>query len=292
MYILNDVVKLTGIPKQTLHAWERRYRAVVPQRQESNRRVYSRDEVYRLRLLKELVDGGQRIGNIANLDTPGLEKKLAARGEQDVLSTSELLDIIEAFDQEALDRKLTDFFLARGPIALVQDMVLPTLREIGDRWEKNSLSTIAEHLFSSSARNLLGLALNQGPRPSSGVVAMFTTPEGEPHELAVLAAAVSAKMFGVQAIFLGPQSPPVELAQAAAKLDADIVCIGSLVLPADKLGQQIELLREALPRKTELWLGRPKPVDEAFSNLSRLRVFSDLFDYENAMRTKATLSAA
>ena len=119
---------------------------------------------------------------------------------------------------------------------------------------------------------------------------MFTTPEGEPHELAVLAAAVSAKMFGVQAIFLGPASPPVELAQAAARLDADIVCIGSLVLPADKLGHQIELLSEALPRKTELWLGRPKPVDEVFSNHPRLRVFSDLFDYENAMRTKATLS--
>ena len=170
MYILNDVVKLTGIPKQTLHAWERRYRAVVPQRQESNRRVYSRGRSVSMRLLKELSMAASVSAILRIWIHLVLKRSWQRAGEQDVLSTSELLDIIEAFDQEALDRKLTDFFLARGPIALVQDMVLPTLREIGDRWEKNSLSTIAEHLFSASARNLLGLALNQGPRPSSGVV--------------------------------------------------------------------------------------------------------------------------
>ncbi len=292
MYILNDVVKLTGIPKQTLHAWERRYKAVVPKRQESNRRVYSRDEVYRLRLLKELVDSGQRIGNIADLDTPGLEKKLSARSDQNRLSTSDLLDVIEALDQEALDRTLTDYFLARGPIAFCQELIMPTLREIGDRWEKASLSAIAEHLFSASARNLLGLALNQGQMPTGSMVAMFTTPEGEPHELAVLAAAVSAKMFGVQAIFLGPQSPPVELAKAAAKLNVDVVCIGSLVLPTADLERQIDLLTSTLPPNIELWLGRPEPIDEVLSIHPRVRVFSDLFDYENAMRTKATLAAA
>lgn len=292
MYILNDVVKLTGIPKQTLHAWERRYKAVVPKRQESNRRVYSRDEVYRLRLLKELVDSGQRIGNIANLDTAGLEKKLSARTDQTRFSMSDLLDVIEALDQETLDRTLTDYFLARGPVAFCQELILPTLREIGDRWEKSSLSVIAEHMFSASARNLLGLALNQGQKATGGLVAMFTTPEGEPHELAVLAAAVSAKMLGVKTIFLGPQSPPAELAAAAAKLDVDIVCIGSVVLPAAELKRQIDGLMAVLPQNMEVWLGKPEPLGPEFSARPRLRVFSDLFDYENAMRAKATLAAA
>ena len=82
LYTLNEVVKLTGIPKQTLHAWERRYRAVVPIRSESNRRAYAKEEVYRLRLLKELVDSGQRIGKIADLDTAALEKLLCGAGCQ------------------------------------------------------------------------------------------------------------------------------------------------------------------------------------------------------------------
>ncbi|MCX6620756.1 MAG: MerR family transcriptional regulator, partial [Acidobacteria bacterium] len=57
LYPIRAVAKLTGIPVDTLRAWERRYRAVTPDRS-ARGRLYSDAEVRRLLLLRTAVDGG------------------------------------------------------------------------------------------------------------------------------------------------------------------------------------------------------------------------------------------
>lgn len=77
-YAIGAVSRLTGISTHTLRIWERRYGAVVADRTESGRRIYSRRDVEKLGLLKILVDRGFSIGQIANLD---LEELRARRDE-------------------------------------------------------------------------------------------------------------------------------------------------------------------------------------------------------------------
>ncbi|HKL63895.1 MAG TPA: MerR family transcriptional regulator, partial [Woeseiaceae bacterium] len=67
-YAIGAVSRLTGISTHTLRIWERRYGAVVAERTDSGRRIYSRRDVEKLGLLKILVDRGFSIGQIANLD--------------------------------------------------------------------------------------------------------------------------------------------------------------------------------------------------------------------------------
>ena len=74
-YKIGAVSKITGIGTETLRAWERRYKAVVPNRSESGDRVYSRDDLAKLFLLKNLVDAGNTIGTIANLSIAELKNK-------------------------------------------------------------------------------------------------------------------------------------------------------------------------------------------------------------------------
>lgn len=75
-YGISTVSRLTGIPVDTLRAWERRYQVVTPQRTEGNRRHYAREDVARLQLIKQLVDRGHAISSVAALAEPALRERL------------------------------------------------------------------------------------------------------------------------------------------------------------------------------------------------------------------------
>ena len=65
--------RLAGIPVETLRVWERRYRVVGPRVSPRGQRLYSSEEIGRLKLIKQLVDMGHPIGAIATLSTDALD---------------------------------------------------------------------------------------------------------------------------------------------------------------------------------------------------------------------------
>jgi len=72
-YRIGAVSRMTGISPDALRIWERRYTAVSPQRSPGGGRLYSSQDVARLRLMKRLVDAGDAIGAVANLDLDTLQ---------------------------------------------------------------------------------------------------------------------------------------------------------------------------------------------------------------------------
>jgi DNA-binding transcriptional MerR regulator len=74
------VCRLTGVAQETLRAWERRYGLVKPDRAGGRNRLYSRDEIRRIALVKALVDAGHAVGSIAALDDRQLEALKEATG--------------------------------------------------------------------------------------------------------------------------------------------------------------------------------------------------------------------
>ena len=75
-YRIGAVCRLTGISQHVLRVWEKRYGVVEPERSETDRRLYSENDVSRLSLLKVLVDRGQAIGSIADLDNAELKRRI------------------------------------------------------------------------------------------------------------------------------------------------------------------------------------------------------------------------
>ena len=59
--------RLAGLPVETLRVWERRYGISDTGRSAHGQRLYSEDQVRRLRLMKQLVDQGHPIGALAKL---------------------------------------------------------------------------------------------------------------------------------------------------------------------------------------------------------------------------------
>lgn len=77
-YNIGAVTRMTGIPRERIRIWERRYAAVVPRRDAANNRLYSQDDVDRLVRIRRLVDAGHAIGQVARLDLAELEARQAA----------------------------------------------------------------------------------------------------------------------------------------------------------------------------------------------------------------------
>ncbi len=75
-YRIGAVARLTGVPPVTLRAWERRYGAVQTEREEGKARMYSREDVERLTLIKRLVDLGNAISTVATLSHAELTRRV------------------------------------------------------------------------------------------------------------------------------------------------------------------------------------------------------------------------
>lgn len=76
LYRIAAVSRLTGLPVPTLRMWERRYTVVQPARSAGNGRLYSRQDIDRLLLLKAATESGHAIGTVATLDESQLRTRL------------------------------------------------------------------------------------------------------------------------------------------------------------------------------------------------------------------------
>lgn len=92
-YRIGAVARLTGISVDRLRAWERRYGVVETRRTESLGRIYTRDDVERLTMIKQLVDLGNPISSVAQLGDEQLRERLQQdnRSRQQLQQGSEAL---------------------------------------------------------------------------------------------------------------------------------------------------------------------------------------------------------
>ena len=75
LFNIGAVSRMTGIPVHTLRAWERRYGAVSPKREAGGGRIYGRDDLTRLRLIKRLTEAGHSVGTVAQLPLESLRER-------------------------------------------------------------------------------------------------------------------------------------------------------------------------------------------------------------------------
>jgi DNA-binding transcriptional MerR regulator/methylmalonyl-CoA mutase cobalamin-binding subunit len=261
-YPIRVVARLTGIPIDTLRAWERRYGAVEPARDDRGR-LYDDVDLQKLKLLRRLVERGHAIGRIANLGEPELGRLLEAAlepvdrdGKADAIDLRGLLEPLDGYDIAAVDRKLGKLSAVLSSREMVVEVVLPLMREVGKGWLEGRFSVAQEHMVSASLRNLLGsLVRIQAPRDGlAGLV--FATPPGERHELGITAAAMLAAAGGLGVIYLGSDLPTGDVVEAVRRTGARAVV---LALTRLELGApSVEAVRAValgVPSGVEVYVG-------------------------------------
>lgn len=263
------VAHLTGISAHALRAWERRYRAVEPERTPGGARRYSEREVARLRLLRRAVDAGHPIGEIASLSDREIRRRLGidvpssagrdaasyAPPAPDALPIESLVDAARTLDMDHFENSLSRLLAALGPRRFARELATPLLRRIGQEWERGELAVSAEHAATTVVRTLLGTTLRRDSVAARGPTVLFATPAGERHELGALIAAIEALAAGVRAVFLGGDLPVAEIAGAARRIQADAIALGVVGLDPEAAERELRALRRALPAEVSILLG-------------------------------------
>lgn len=278
---------MTGLSTHVIRVWEKRYGTVTPNRTGSNRRLYSTEDIERLRLLAQATSAGNRIGHLAPLSNNELREILAASGgdvafalprpleggaaesiagpgrarswlEDGAASelVAEALQATRRFEAEQLEKILRRGAVRFGHNGLLSRVISPLAVQIGDQWQAGRLTAAHEHFATALIRNFLG----QHSRPYAGgpdaPCAVVATPAGQLHELGAVMVAALAANLGWRVVYLGTSLPAAEIAGAALQNRARSVIL-SIVYPPDDLrvAADLEHLRALLPSDVALLAG-------------------------------------
>jgi DNA-binding transcriptional MerR regulator/methylmalonyl-CoA mutase cobalamin-binding subunit len=287
---ISAVERETGLSKDVLRMWERRYAFPKPRRDENGERQYSVAEVGKLRAIKRLMDVGMRPGKIIPLSAEELNALADARAsnprdapapalERDVLA------MLHAHDVTALQHTLANLVMRQGLQRFVQETVTPLNRAVGESWMRGELQVFEEHTYTEQLQVALRTAINAFPRQTGVPRVLLTTLPNEQHGLGLLMVEALLVPEGVQCISLGPQTPLEDIRRAAIAHKVHIVGLSfSAAFPVRQAGDALLALRRQLPAHVALWAGG-EMTRRVRKTLSGVVFIADLAAAQNALKS-------
>lgn len=280
----------TGLSKDVLRMWERRYGFPTPDRDANGERIYSPEQVEHLRLVKRLMDLGHRPGKLITA-SPETLAALAPRRPamhesipgSDADALEELLGLIKQHDAAGYQHAMQQRLARQGLQNFVQNTVAVLTRRVGEAWEDGSFEVFEEHLFTELTKRLLRQAIATLPGGAHRPRIVLTSVPDEEHALGLLMAEALLALDGADCIPLGTQTPLQDIGRAAHAHQADVVALSfSAAFPQRQIGALIAQLQTLLPAHTELWVGGDGAV--RVSAATQLRVLRSLDDTAAALR--------
>jgi DNA-binding transcriptional MerR regulator len=243
---IGELSRRLGVSPDLLRVWERRYGLLRPRRTEGGFRLYTPADEERVRAMQRHLAQGFSAGVAARMAL-GSPPRATGSDAGDALEAArhDLRASLESFhDVEAqgvLDRLLAAFTVE----AVLRDVVLPYLHELGERWAAGAISVAQEHFASAVVRGrLLGLA--RGFDPGAGPRALLACPPGEQHDLGLLCFGIGLRDHGWRVTYLGADTPIDTLRDTAHRLRPDLVVLcAEMEAPLRAVAGEVCLLAEA-----------------------------------------------
>ena len=232
---IGELSRRVGVSEHLLRAWESRYGLLSPVRSPGGFRLYSPRDEQRVRRMQFHLARGLRAAEAARATiTEGptrgvlqVDDRSDGTGQPDLLElAADLGTALDALDEPAaqavLDRLMSDFTLA----ATLRDVVVPYLRELGERWANGELTIIQEHFASNVIRGRLG-GLARGWGNGEGPWAVLACPPGELHDLPLLIFGIILNRRGWRVDYFGANTPVVEVIDTARRSPPDLIVVAA-----------------------------------------------------------------
>lgn len=217
-YSIKDLERLSGIKAHTIRMWEQRYKIVVPDRTETNIRLYSDNDLKKILNISLLNQKGYKISRIARMTEEELAQEVITATRQDDEQSNHINILTLAMitmDEERFEKIISTYTLRHGFEKTMIQVIYPFLQRIGVMWQAGSINPAQEHFISNLIRQKLIVAIDGQPRVSahnSNTFILFC-PEGELHEIPLLLADYLLRARKFRTIYLGIQVPQNDLRQ-------------------------------------------------------------------------------
>jgi MerR family transcriptional regulator, light-induced transcriptional regulator len=256
---IGSVERETGIGKDALRVWERRYGFPAPVRDEHDERLYPQDQVERLRLIKRLLLGGMRPSRVVSLELAELSALLSPAADsvsQHNEAVLNLFNLIKQNQAPALRVALSRALLQQGLSDYLSKTIAPLNILVGEAWMRGEIRVFEEHLYSEQITSVLRTAIATMRDANGTPRVLLTTLPGEEHSLGLLMAEATLSMCGASCVMLGVQTPIPEIVAAAQAHRSDIVVLSfSTSVTPVLVKSGLQQVRQALPKEIELWAG-------------------------------------
>jgi methanogenic corrinoid protein MtbC1 len=272
LYTIKTVVQVTGMTPATLRAWERRYNVLSPGRSNGGYRLYSVRDIATLLWLKGQVEAGVTISRAVALleryheagEEPELAISLAALKGQPAGPSSNRVRSQEALSEELLAALLTyretdaevllNEAFALYPIEIVAEEIIgPTLAEIGELWHDGKATIVQEHFATAFLRRRLTALFHAYDQPEFGPLAITGSAPSEWHDVGILLVSLALRRQGWRVIYLGQNVPAKHLIEEIERLRPDLVCVSATTRESAtgdlrRVGEAIQQMSEPRPR--------------------------------------------
>lgn len=289
---IHRVAKLTGLSKDVIRVWERRFGLLKPTRGANRYRNYSDDDVTLLRYLKEQLDAGASIGELAKVGREELLTHARAHAPRVTVVENmfgrllhELVFTLNPLDRVTFEKRLN------GAVAVVpfdealHGILLPLQERVGQLWHEGQLSIAVEHYVTSQIQQKIFSAMNQLPVAEFGATVVVACPPGEEHDVAALAVAYQCRVCGCRVYYLGANVPIAALVKLCKDVKPDLTILSFPVARSEgKVTELIQTLLDDVSPFTDLAVGGHGAValrDQFLT--SHIQVLEDFNDLDSKL---------
>jgi MerR family transcriptional regulator, light-induced transcriptional regulator len=224
---IGELSRRAGVSPELLRAWERRYGLLHPTRSPGGLRLYSLDDLERVRLMaRHIADGvsareaaalAGRADLVGGSEAPAFDPA----GARELLGAA-----VESFDEPAAQEVMDGLLSAATIDTVLSEVMVPFLHEVGERWERGELSVAQEHFATHVLRARL-LALGRGWGGGSGPRALLACPPGERHDFGLIAFGLALRARGWRIDFLGADTPVESIERTVDALQPELVVVSA-----------------------------------------------------------------
>lgn len=203
---IGELARRTGVSPELLRAWETRYSLLRPARSSGGFRLYSAEDETRIRRMTRLIADGVSAAEAARQALTGDEVQPTTEASIVERLADRLRTALDEFDGAGAHAAFDRLLAAVSVEVVLADVVLPYLRDLGDRWAAGRASVAQEHFASNLIRGRL-LALARDWDSGDGPALLLACLPGEAHDLGLIVFGILAARRGWRVTFLGADTP-------------------------------------------------------------------------------------
>ena len=222
---IGELARRTGVSPELLRAWETRYGLLQPSRSPGGFRLYSVRDEARIRRMTTLIGDGVSAAEAARhaltddqVHATTIESPLVGQ------LADELRTALDSFDGAGAHTVLDRLLASVSIDVVLADVLLPYLRDLGDRWAAGRASVAQEHFASNLIRGrLLGIARDWGS--GDGPALLLACLPAESHDLGLIIFGILAARRGWRVTFLGADTPLDTVLESIRSLEPSLTVL-------------------------------------------------------------------